>query len=143
MLQVPPRHRVKSKWSARSRALYLRADTPMAECVVEPLCLNPSAPWCSSIPVVSTEVPGIGKKAEMDSEELREKVLTCIRGYAADYVAYSDGSAAGSINGWCGVVITTGDPEGCTIISTKAAPGGPLCSSFSTEYTALGAAVDL
>ena len=91
---------------------------------------------------VFADVPGLKGKSEAEASR-RELSYARICDIDAEYVLYSDGSAAGGVEqGGAGVAVTFGDPENPTVIDTLTKRGSTLTCSYNEEETAMHMAVD-
>ena len=103
------------------------------------------APWDDGVLCnVYSKVPGLlNGRQEKDVLKRRDLSYKRIREIAAEYVIYSDGSAAeGTLEGGAGVVVTFGEPDDPTVVDTLMKRGSAITCSFSEEATALEMSLD-
>ena len=84
-------------------------------------------PWDFPDPVISLDT-GANTPTRDRPEEARELTYSAIRAHGQmDLIIYTDGSVDGGIvDGGCGMVVTTGDPENPATIQTISIPGPPI-----------------
>ena len=109
----------------------------------KPLRYFELAPWLDDkLEGIFPDVPGLKNKSK--SEDRRRSLSYArIRELDAEYVLYSDGSAAGAVEkGGAGVVVMFGDTESPTVVDTLMKRGSVLTSSYNEEHTAMHIALD-
>ena len=109
----------------------------------KPIQFHQIAPWVNGpINNIFSHVPGLSGKADTDARKLQLS-YDRIRDIEADYIIYSDGSAAGGVeDGGAGAVITTGDPESPMVICSLMRRGSRLTCSYAEEVSAMHLAMD-
>ena len=137
------KNNTKHNWSSITDQLTAAYNLEPLATSRKPLEYFPLAPWLDErLSDVFPEVPGLKSKAEPEDRR-RELAYARIRELAVDYVLYSDGSAAGGVEkGGAGVVVTFGDPEQPTVVTTLMKKGSALTCSYHEEHTAMHVALD-
>lgn len=133
----------KHNWRSKTDQLTAKHQLDILSTSRKPLRYFELAPWLDEkLEGVFPDVPGLKNKSE--SEDRRRSLSYArIRELDADYILYSDGSAAGGVEkGGAGVVVTFGDPESLTVVDTLMKRGSVLTSSYNEEHTAMHIALD-
>ena len=126
--------------SARNMASTLSTLLPQHH--HSPLTFFHTRPWNRRPLAIFSHLEGVKGKGD-DPDSIKSAALSRARAIGSAYNIYTDGSAsAGTTDGGAAAVITTGDPDSPTIITTLMERGAPLTCSYEEELRAMHMAAD-
>ena len=138
--EVPPRNK-RNSWRRKGKAL--SNILPPAAHDRAPIPIASRPPWQDKGNyAVSSTVPGVDRKDDLQPEQLRAASLNCLQNHCASTIIYTDGSAAaGTKEGGSAAIISTGDLNQPGTTEKIMLRGAPFTSSFEEELQAMHSAV--